>query len=303
MVDLPDFWTVCGIALALIGGAATVISVPGPGHWEFRVARACFVGAAVLFFVKIAVWGMVELNLVRMSITAIVGALTAIGLAVALHWVQVKQDRHMIPRPSSVGMSAAQPTPQPSPDVTIAFVYARRPALALLNTSSMVARQIKWTVLLWNLDNPMAWSNADIKDAHEALRIPISTFDFLRPGTSGGPQDLFDSPLVLPFIKNGDHLIGTASIECSDCEFGHTFIVEITLGVGGWYYEIPNDTSGKLLIPQNQTKEGVVIYAHAMRQLAEEKGRIAIPEGIAPPTNPPAAPPPSPAQPAPLAGK
>ena len=114
MVDLPDFWSAIGIALALIGGAATVISVPGPGHWEFRVARACFMGAAVLFLVKIAVWGMVELSFVRLSVTAIVGAMVAVGLALALRWVQAKQDRHpigMITLPEAARTASSQGIP------------------------------------------------------------------------------------------------------------------------------------------------------------------------------------------------
>jgi hypothetical protein len=75
---MPDIWTLLGLVLALCGGAAAMVSVPGPGHWEFRISRLCFAAAALLFLVKIAVWGMDDIGYQRLAIVAFAGAVIAI---------------------------------------------------------------------------------------------------------------------------------------------------------------------------------------------------------------------------------
>lgn len=94
-------WTALGLVLALIGVGAAMINVPGPGHWEFRISRLCFIGAAVLFLGKVAVWGMEDISLQRMGIVAIAGAAIVVGLALSPHWVKTKQDA-VIGRPERV---------------------------------------------------------------------------------------------------------------------------------------------------------------------------------------------------------
>jgi hypothetical protein len=89
--DLPDIWTLFGLILALIGLAAAMTSVPGPGHWEFRIARFCFIGATLLFLTKLGMWGAVDLTLFRIGIVAGCGALIAIGLAYAFQWIASKE--------------------------------------------------------------------------------------------------------------------------------------------------------------------------------------------------------------------
>jgi hypothetical protein len=87
------------------------------------------------------------------------------------------------------------------PDVTLRFVWAEAPSLQAINISDKVAREIKWSVVLWNLDDPRVYSNPDapdIADKHEPLPIPVSTIDFVRSYSSGGPISYFLHRLSFP---------------------------------------------------------------------------------------------------------
>lgn len=149
--------------------------------------------------------------------------------------------------------------PRPSshislPEVKLSFVYPDDPALLLINTSNAIAKEIKWEVALWDLNTP---------DRTNPLPIPASTFDFIRPHQRGGPQNLFDSPNVLPLLKNGDRLFGSASVVCPDCVRGHTYWVYIVWHEGGWYAETPGLKNGELMTPKNflqfkPTLEGIL---------------------------------------------
>lgn len=105
-MGLPDFWTVSGVGLALLAIAPAMTSVPGPGHWEFRISRICFVGAALLFLAKLAFWGAEDLTPVRVATVSILGAAIAVALAYTIRWVDQKQ----YPKESKI---PALPVPAP----------------------------------------------------------------------------------------------------------------------------------------------------------------------------------------------
>ena len=113
---------------------------------------------------------------------------------------------------------------------------------------------------------------------HDPLPIPTSTFDFLRANQSSGALDIFGTPLVAPHLTNGHHLIGTASVDCPDCDEGHTYIVYIVWPDKGWYSEIievnGNKLKGRTLTPENPSKEAVIVYYQKMLALAPEAARI-----------------------------
>jgi hypothetical protein len=113
-------------------------------------------------------------------------------------------------------------------------------------------------------------------DKHEPLPFPTSTFDYIRPKSNSGPLNIFNSPFVAPHAKPGDRLIGSASVVCPDCERGHTFVVYITLGKGGWYHEIKDEKSGDIIIPTRLTRQSVIEYFNVLMARIPEHERTPI---------------------------
>jgi hypothetical protein len=100
--ELPDIWTLAGLILALVGIGASMISVPGPGRWEFRISGICFVGAALLFLGKLAIWGAEDLTLTRVGLVGILGAAIAVALAYSIQWVGKKEEAASASRPAVI---------------------------------------------------------------------------------------------------------------------------------------------------------------------------------------------------------
>jgi hypothetical protein len=256
-----------GVAFPLLVGVGVALTVSDASAAEFWVARICFFVAAVdivgLSFYWI--WSANEPLAWKIVVGLIAGAIIFPATLGAIHWVDLREKSRF----SSINKEAA--------DVTLQFVYPTEPALMLINTSNKLAREIKWTVVLWNLDDPRVYSNQNLpnKDIHEPLPIPIQIYDFIRPHSKGGAQNLFSSPLVAPYVKSGDRLIGSASTICPDCERGHTFVVYIEFGKGGWYSEVADNVSGEVLIPKHLTRETVVEYSEKIKDVPG-KDRIAI---------------------------
>ena len=132
------------------------------------------------------------------------------------------------------------------PLVGLRFVYPKSPALILVNQTEAIARNIKWTIVLWNMDLP---------DRDNPLPIPVSSFDWLRPNGESGPLNLFDSPTVSPLLKPGNRLYGSASVSCPECSRGRTYLIYIVWGEGGWFAEAQNEQSGGVIVPNNFSKE------------------------------------------------
>jgi hypothetical protein len=131
------------------------------------------------------------------------------------------------------------------PQVGLRFVYPKSPALILVNQTAAIAKNIKWTLVLWNMDLP---------DRDNPLPIPVSSFDWLRPNGESGPLNLFDSPTISPLLKPGNRLYGSASVSCPECSRGRTYFVYIVWGEGGWFAEVQNEQSGDVIVPNNFSK-------------------------------------------------
>lgn len=159
-------------------------------------------------------------------------------------------------------LSRETPKIGPRPEVKLRFVYPTEPALLLFNDSSGTAQQIKWAVDLWNAATP---------DRLNPLPIPTSTFDFLRSGGYGGPQNLFDGNGIPSLIKTGDVLYGSASVLCPDCIRGHSYYVYITMGQGGWFHEVKSATHGGPLIPARFTREDLAAYLQSILSVPESE--------------------------------
>jgi hypothetical protein len=153
------------------------------------------------------------------------------------------------------------------PDLALRFVYPEFPALVLINQSSVLARDVKWTVVLWNRDLPQR---------NDPLPIPVSTFDWIRPNDEGGPQSLFGSPAVQSLLKLGDRLFGSASVCSPNCIQGRTYVVYIVWGKSGWFAEIKGEEAGKILIPRNFLKSSRDLYFQALDSMVPISNRINI---------------------------
>jgi hypothetical protein len=267
------------VSACLFGAAFTML---GPRPEDYRRAKSFFVVAGGLFGVTGIMWGLESTSptLVRLLVVGCMGAISFVSIVEGLRFTSGRES--ISPETTTVETSTEKNTPlekvNKSPDITLRFIYPKSPALVLDNKSDYIATQIKWTVVLWNLDDPRKYSKPTDTpaDSHEPLQIPVQIFDFIRPKTSGGPQNLFDSDLVHPFVKKGDRLIGSASVDCPDCLRGHTFFVSIVFGEGGWYYEEETTVSGQVLIPRVLTKESVLKYIEDITQKIPEQKRVAI---------------------------
>lgn len=256
------------VVLFGLGWGAMSMSPP-----EYSFARWLIIGSSISAIIWYFSWLWLtdEPVLVKSVFGVAIGLVFLGGLPYALNWID---EREKISLPTPI-----QAVPADEPDVTLRFIYPKSPALVLVNQSNAVAREIKWTVALWNIDNPKVYSNSTTApDVHEPLQIPISTFDFIRPHDTGGPQNLFGSSLVSPYVKPGDHLFGSASVICPTCSRGHTFIVYIVWGEGGWYWEKIDEKSGKLFIPRFLKTADVKSYFNELTASIPIAERIPIEE-------------------------
>lgn len=153
------------------------------------------------------------------------------------------------------------------PDLALRFIYPESPTLVLINQSPVVAKDIKWTVALWNMDLP---------ERNDPLPIPVSTFDWIRPNNEGGPQNLFDALPVKLLLKPGDRLFGSASVCSPDCIQGRTYIIYIVWGKSGWFAEVEEEKSGNILIPPNFLKASRDLYFKTLEGMISVNSRIPI---------------------------
>jgi len=154
------------------------------------------------------------------------------------------------------------------PDVALRFVNAKDPFLVVTNLSDAEARNMKWAVELWNMDLP---------DRNDPLPIPISTFDWLKAHSEGGPQNLFDAPPVTSLLRPGNRLFGSAVVDCPECSVGRTYVVYIKWGEGGWFSEVASLPSAKLVIPKNFMRETREAYFRQLEAMVPLDRRAEIP--------------------------
>ncbi|MCL5423362.1 MAG: hypothetical protein M1461_12980 [Nitrospirae bacterium] len=136
--------------------------------------------------------------------------------------------------------------------VALRFVRPKLPALIIHNIGDSAARDIKWTVRLWNMD---------ILDQKDPLPIPVQTFEKIQGGGKSDPVNLFNTPLVSSLLKPGDHLIGSVSIDCPSCARRRTYVVYIVWGEGGWFADLRHTKSHEeFVVPKDTSKDGLKKY-------------------------------------------
>jgi len=119
------------------------------------------------------------------------------------------------------------------PDIGLALVYRKLPALLITNPSTMTANAPKYSVILWNLDS----------DRRDPLPIPVQVAlgDYVVPRASWGPNNILDTDLVRPLRKEGDRLFGYIRVQCADCMAVRDYWAFIRVGENGWYAKLPED--------------------------------------------------------------
>lgn len=144
------------------------------------------------------------------------------------------------------------------PDVRMAFVGKKEPTVELLNPSDAVARDIKYSVELWNLSK---------RNEKSPLPIPTLPFDFIRPHESGGPENIFSFPHVSSSLKEGDELFGYSSVGCPTCSRWHFYWVYIEWHKEGYFCELAAGSSPqptKIIAAMSQIAQApAAIFAQA----------------------------------------
>jgi len=77
-------------------------------------------------------------------------------------------------------------------------------------------------------------------------------------------------------LKEGNRLFGSASVVCPECARGRTYIVYIVWGDSGWFSEVENEKSGKIIIPPNFLKTSRIEYFKALEAAVPAQSRMAI---------------------------
>ena len=156
------------------------------------------------------------------------------------------------------------------PAVGLRFVYPKEPALMIRNLSDSVARDIKWMVILWNMDLP---------ERNDPLPIPTYTFDWIKGHQDGGPLTLFSTPLVAPLLQPGNRLLGCAFVDCPACDRGRAYVVYVVLGQGGWYSALENKEFWRgAPTPPDFQKSSREKYFEALKTMAPESSMVPIAE-------------------------
>jgi hypothetical protein len=164
-----------------------------------------------------------------------------------------------------VSVQKAQPdqTVEP-PQVGLGFVYSKEPSVVIYNQSNVVARDIIWEVVLWDVDSH-DWN---------PLQIPTGSINWLRPHDPSGPE-----MILQPFeakLKPGTHLLGSAIVTCATCSQGRTYIVDISLGQGGWYAETESVKPGRLIIPVDTSADKWDVFFSSLEAAVPTGKRIPI---------------------------
>lgn len=233
-----------------LGAIITILSVVIPMTWWLRCLFLLIVAVIIIDLVYRSPL-TINWSFKRKHFLATSGVL----LVMAIGWRPIRDDY--------IGTE--------TPDLALQFVYPKSPMLRILNVSNVTARQIKFTIAVWDIDKPQE---------KNPLQIPIQTFDFIRPHLFGGNEGVFEPLVRSGVIKPGMRLFGSASTECPDCRKGHTYWLYIIWGQGGWYSEISDMSSGGVIVPKDFKNITATEFADRTIPLIPEIQRIPIEKPI-----------------------
>jgi hypothetical protein len=148
------------------------------------------------------------------------------------------------------------------PEVSLRFVKVQYAYIQLVNTSEVVATNVKWMIVAFNLNH-----------LPDRLPIPASTFDVLTPNNASLPINVFQTPAVSPSVNPGDRIFGSASVICPTCSRGRTYWFYIVNGQGGWYVENRDVTNGNVVVP---SRDQIAEFADHIISTTASAARIPI---------------------------
>jgi hypothetical protein len=148
----------------------------------------------------------------------------------------------------------------PEPEVTARFVGRSPTGIILINKSDASAEGIKWSPLLFNVDEAIRAANDSRQVFIQPLAVPAQSVDFIRPHQESLSMDIFQQRLGGLNVREGDRITGSVSISCAKCARGHTFIIFIVSGKTGWYWEQKDNLTGLGVQPANGYPEGIINF-------------------------------------------
>src|ERR1700722_6936567 len=199
-------------------------------EWIHRVSQ--LIGTTVL--AALLVW----------SLFFLFKAFAGVPLSINREARQISVPLPSLPRlPSRWDVKSAPPQSPEEPKtlhVTMRFLLSPNssgPAYSFVNHSDSIARNVAWTIVLWDTELP---------DEAHTLPILIYPISWIKPDESTPGVGIFGQPP--PQLKKGDRLVVTAAVDCPDC-VPASYVVSIPWGESGWYANSGKRWKGKLVMP------------------------------------------------------
>jgi hypothetical protein len=259
-----DKKTIAGVVVGLAAGGVYMtgpLAFPGVpvAVWQsFFLAMVATLAISAVYFALVHT--IKEDRAMPISLMVVGGMIFFVGAI----WLGVVNER----KPLLAGankVTGVLSQPSNTPDVIARFVYPKSPALVLVNRSDKIARQIKWSAAIWNLDDPRTYVNPNPPKLLMTHCLFPSLLRLLEAALIRWPSNHFNEQ----YIKPGQRLFGSISVICPECSRGHTYVVSIIWGTGGWYTEILDRRDGELVISQHFTKDLVAAYHEELQKKSQ----------------------------------
>lgn len=120
------------------------------------------------------------------------------------------------------------------PDVQLFVQQPMEPLFRLVNPTSVLAREPKYQVTLFDLDDPTA-------NGARNLEIPVKVLEWILPKGAIGPWSFFSLSKIAGTVPKGHVVFGWVALQCPNCQQPRHYWVLIKRGETAWYSEIPPD--------------------------------------------------------------
>lgn len=271
-----DWQLAIGVGLAIVFGLLQYAVKDMPPY----IAWAGIIGGILL-----VIWGIMPNHDKFPVVPTVISIFFFVCLVASILWGIESYKGDSKPVTSGEQETIKSPSLQ-RPEVGLRFVYPQSPALIITNKSTVVASDINWIVVLWNMSHPERNDYLPIIENSPGVAYPLmtpKTFGWVNPNDESGPINIFENPKVSKLLKPGDKLLGMAAVNCTPCSKGSTYVLSIVWGKSGWFAKTNAD--GAPILPVNLLKETRLGYFKSLVDLAPEQSRISI-ESEKTPTTP-----------------